>query len=149
MLCSHHDAQFLVFGQWCLHKSVSFTHLNFGTDINAEDLDADPVDLLLLEGNQPSSHHPPSPPEASPPRPKVEIKPQAPASLSEKFRSRRERVGKGQLLDDPAVMRTVEGPPSLKVWLGSGQFSIMITHTKWWDTTWEGGPLLSWHNAQN
>ncbi|KAF5892124.1 protein PAT1 2 [Clarias magur] len=86
----------------------------FGLDINAEDLDADPVDLLLLEGNQPSSPHPPSPQEASPPRHKVEIKPQAPAGLSEKFRSRRERVSKGQLLDDPAVMRTVEGPPSLK-----------------------------------
>lgn len=91
-------------------------------DLNAEGLEADPVDLLLIEGNQPSPPRPPSPQEPSPPSPKAEIEPQAPAGLGEKFRSRRERVGrvaKGQLLDDPAVMRTVEGPPSLKVWLGS------------------------------
>lgn len=94
---------------------------DFVPDLNAEDLETDPVDLLLIEGDQPSSPHPPSPHEHSPPSPKAEIEPQVPAGLSEKSRSRRERVGKGQLLDDPAVMRTVEGPPSLKVWLGSFQ----------------------------
>ncbi|MCJ8738197.1 hypothetical protein PDJAM_G00032700 [Pangasius djambal] len=86
----------------------------FGLDLNAEDLEADPVDLLLMEGNESPSPRPPSPHEPSPPSPKAVIAPQAPAGLSEKSRSRRERVGKGQLLDDPAVMRTVEGPPSLK-----------------------------------
>ncbi|XP_060794750.1 protein PAT1 homolog 2 [Neoarius graeffei] len=86
----------------------------FGLDLSVEDLEADPVDLLLMEGNQPSSPPHPSPHESSPPSPEAEIKPQAPAGLSERSCSRRERVGKGQLLDDPAVMRTVEGPPSLK-----------------------------------
>ncbi|XP_027014885.1 protein PAT1 homolog 2 isoform X1 [Tachysurus fulvidraco] len=85
----------------------------FGLDLNAEDLEADPVDILLMEGNHPSSPHPPPLHEPSPPRPKGEIEPQIPAGLREKIRSRRERA-KGQLLDDPAVMRTVEGPPSLK-----------------------------------
>lgn len=86
----------------------------FGLDLNAEDLEADPVDLLLMEGNQPASPHPPSPHKPSPPSPKVQIEPQVPTRPSEKSRSRWERVGMGQLLDDPAVMRTVEGPPSLK-----------------------------------
>ncbi|XP_062859950.1 protein PAT1 homolog 2 [Trichomycterus rosablanca] len=86
----------------------------FGLDLTAEELAADPVDLLFIEGTKPSSP-PPSPCEPpSPPSPKPGIKPQPPAGLSEKTRSRRERIIRGQLLDDPAVMRTVEGPPSLK-----------------------------------
>lgn len=105
-------------------KSITFNLLAFAADLNAEDLEADPVDLLLMEGNQPASPHPPSPHKPSPPSPKVQIKPQVPTRPSEKSRSRWERVGMGQLLDDPAVMRTVEGPPSLKVWLGSVLFSM-------------------------
>lgn len=86
-----------------------------------------------MEGNQPLSPHPPSPRKPSPHRLKAEIGPQAPARLHEKFRSRRERVGKGQLLDDPAVMRTVEGPPSLKVWLRCVCVkSLNLITPQWW-----------------
>lgn len=89
-------------------------------DLNAEGLEADPVDLLLMEGNKSSSPHPPSPHEpSSAVSPKVELEPQTSAGLSEKSHGRGKQGAKGQLLDDPAVMRTVEGPPSLKVWHGS------------------------------
>ncbi|XP_036427674.1 protein PAT1 homolog 2 [Colossoma macropomum] len=87
----------------------------FGLDLSAEDLQADPVDLLFVDGNQPPappSSPPPSPREPSPPRPKPQIQPQAPV-VHIKAMSRRERPQR-QLFDDPAVMRTVEGPPSLK-----------------------------------
>ncbi|KAL7870023.1 hypothetical protein AOLI_G00140110 [Acnodon oligacanthus] len=87
----------------------------FGLDLSAEDLQADPVDLLFVDGNQPptpQSSPPPSPREPSPPRPKPQIQPQAPA-VHVKATSRRERPQR-QLFDDPAVMRMVEGPPSLK-----------------------------------
>ncbi|KAL7857374.1 hypothetical protein SRHO_G00162730 [Serrasalmus rhombeus] len=87
----------------------------FGLDLSAEDLQADPVDLLFVDGNQPPtppSSPPPSQRQPSPPRPKPQIQPQAPA-VHFKAVSRRERPQR-QLFDDPAVMRTVEGPPSLK-----------------------------------
>ncbi|KAK1794413.1 hypothetical protein P4O66_011297 [Electrophorus voltai] len=95
--------------------------LYFGADLSAEELQADAVDLLFVDGKQspapPASPPPPSPNEASPPRPKVQIQAQAAAGLCHEARSSRERGAQVQLLDDPAVMRTVEGPPSLKVWL--------------------------------
>ncbi|XP_026865042.2 protein PAT1 homolog 2 [Electrophorus electricus] len=90
----------------------------FGLDLSAEELQADAVDLLFVDGKQspapPASPPPPSPNEASPPRPKVQIQAQAAAGLCHEARSSRERGAQVQLLDDPAVMRTVEGPPSLK-----------------------------------
>ncbi|XP_066521870.1 protein PAT1 homolog 2 isoform X2 [Hoplias malabaricus] len=89
----------------------------FGLDLSAEDLEADPVDLLFVDGTQPlpppPASPPPSPNESSPPRPKPQIQPQASPAAVDKARIRRERTQK-QLFDDPAVMRTVEGPPSLK-----------------------------------
>ncbi|KAI4889566.1 hypothetical protein NFI96_028065 [Prochilodus magdalenae] len=86
--------------------------------MSAEELQADPVDLLFVDANQPpapetSPPPPPTPSEPSPPRPKPQIQPPTSAGPAVKIRSRRERLQK-QLFDDPAVMRTVEGPPSLK-----------------------------------
>ncbi|KAL6474923.1 hypothetical protein MHYP_G00159630 [Metynnis hypsauchen] len=87
----------------------------FGLDLSAEDLKADPVDLLFVDGNQPPtppSSPPPSPRVSSPPRPKPQIQPRAPP-IHIKATSHRERPQR-QLFDDPAVMRMVEGRPSLK-----------------------------------
>ncbi|XP_072523800.1 protein PAT1 homolog 2 [Salminus brasiliensis] len=89
----------------------------FGLDLSAEDLQADQVDLLFVTDSQPPAppaSPPPSPSVPSPPRPKPQIQPRTPASPADKVRIRRERPGHRQLFDDPAVMRTVEGRPSLK-----------------------------------
>lgn len=108
---------------------IMFNLSNFSEDLNSEDLEADPVDLLLTEGEKPSSTHPTSPHERTSPCPKAAIKRQVPPDLSESFRTRRERVSTGQLLDDPAVMRTVEGPPSLKVW--HGPLLLTVARCSW------------------
>uniref|UniRef100_W5LM36 PAT1 homolog 2 n=1 Tax=Astyanax mexicanus TaxID=7994 RepID=W5LM36_ASTMX len=80
-------------------------------------LEADQIDLLFVHDDKPPSP-PASPPPTqsvpSPPRPKPQIQPRTPASPADKTRIRRERPGQRQLFDDPAVMRTVEGPPSIK-----------------------------------
>ncbi|KAG1941186.1 protein PAT1 homolog 2 [Pimephales promelas] len=110
----------------------------FGLDEDvSENPDVDPTDLLLLCGDSspgprssppppprpPSSYTsrspprpplpPPRPPSSyssrSPPRPGPRIWPHAPTG-----RSQRGRVGQGQLFDDPAVVKTVTGRPSLK-----------------------------------
>ncbi|XP_076857062.1 protein PAT1 homolog 2 isoform X2 [Brachyhypopomus gauderio] len=90
----------------------------FGLDLSAEELQADPVDLLFVDGKRHpagmASPPPPSPDEPSPPRTKVQIQAQATEGLRDEARSCRDRCHRAQLLDDPAVMRTVEGPPSLK-----------------------------------
>uniref|UniRef100_A0A3B1JZ01 PAT1 homolog 2 n=1 Tax=Astyanax mexicanus TaxID=7994 RepID=A0A3B1JZ01_ASTMX len=89
----------------------------FGLDLSAEELEADQIDLLFVHDDKPPSP-PASPPPTqsvpSPPRPKPQIQPRTPASPADKTRIRRERPGQRQLFDDPAVMRTVEGPPSIK-----------------------------------
>ncbi|KAI7797097.1 protein PAT1 homolog 2 [Triplophysa rosa] len=87
----------------------------FGLDASVEGQEADPMDLLLLCGeNSPtlrssprSSPSPLSFPSPSKPKPPVQ-------SHSSTGRSQRGRVGRGQLFDDPAVVKTVEGRPSLK-----------------------------------
>uniref|UniRef100_A0A8C2D442 PAT1 homolog 2 n=1 Tax=Cyprinus carpio TaxID=7962 RepID=A0A8C2D442_CYPCA len=86
---------------------------------------ADPMDLLLLCSDNsptpPSSPPPPPPPPAispsphsshSPSRPGYRVWPHTPTG-----RSQRGRVGRGQLFDDPAVVKTVAGRPSLKVYV--------------------------------
>lgn len=104
-------------------------------DVSGENPDVDPTDLLLLcsdssprpRSSPPPPPRPPSPPPRlpsppprppssysshSPPRPGPRIWPHTPTG-----RSQRGRVGRGQLFDDPAVVKTVEGRPSLKVYL--------------------------------
>uniref|UniRef100_A0A8C1VM74 PAT1 homolog 2 n=1 Tax=Cyprinus carpio TaxID=7962 RepID=A0A8C1VM74_CYPCA len=91
---------------------------------------ADPMDLLLLCSDNsptpPSSPPPPPPPPPisssphsshSPSRPGYRVWPHTPTG-----RSQRGRVGRGQLFDDPAVVKTVAGRPSLK-WMIAPQKS--------------------------
>ncbi|KTG44347.1 hypothetical protein cypCar_00006496, partial [Cyprinus carpio] len=79
---------------------------------------ADPMDLLLLcSDNSPTPPSSPPPPPISssphsshlPSRPGYRVWPHTPTG-----RSQRGRVGRGQLFDDPAVVKTVAGRPSLK-----------------------------------
>uniref|UniRef100_A0A673HDN0 Protein PAT1 homolog 2-like n=1 Tax=Sinocyclocheilus rhinocerous TaxID=307959 RepID=A0A673HDN0_9TELE len=79
---------------------------------------ADPMDLLLLcSDNSPTPQSSPPPPPISPSphsshspsRPGSRVWPRTPTG-----RSQRGRAGRGQLFDDPAVVKTVEGRPSLK-----------------------------------
>ncbi|XP_077062016.1 protein PAT1 homolog 2 [Siphateles boraxobius] len=94
-------------------------------DVSGENPDVDPTDLLLLcsdssprsRSSPPPLPRPPSPPprppssynSRSPPRPGPRTWPHTPTG-----RCQRGRVGRGQLFDDPAVVKTVEGRPSLK-----------------------------------
>uniref|UniRef100_A0A673KN43 Protein PAT1 homolog 2-like n=1 Tax=Sinocyclocheilus rhinocerous TaxID=307959 RepID=A0A673KN43_9TELE len=96
----------------------------FGLDeaTSGDNPDADPLDLLLLGSDNsptPRSSPPPPPPPPqrspsprsshSPPRPGSRVWPHTPTGGSQ-----RGRAGRGQLFDDPAVVKTVEGRPSLK-----------------------------------
>ncbi|XP_067225929.1 protein PAT1 homolog 2 [Chanodichthys erythropterus] len=92
----------------------------FGLDdcASGENPDVDPTDLLLLCSDstptpQSSPPPPPRPPSShsshSPPIPGPHIWPHTPTG-----RGQRGRAGRGQLFDDPAVVKTVEGRPSLK-----------------------------------
>uniref|UniRef100_A0A8C1JTZ6 PAT1 homolog 2 n=1 Tax=Cyprinus carpio TaxID=7962 RepID=A0A8C1JTZ6_CYPCA len=87
---------------------------------------ADPMDLLLLcSDNSPTPPSSPPPPPISssphsshlPSRPGYRVWPHTPTG-----RSQRGRVGRGQLFDDPAVVKTVAGRPSLK-WMIAPQKS--------------------------
>uniref|UniRef100_A0A672SRX4 Protein PAT1 homolog 2-like n=1 Tax=Sinocyclocheilus grahami TaxID=75366 RepID=A0A672SRX4_SINGR len=87
---------------------------------------ADPMDLLLLcSDNSPTPQSSPPPPPISPSphsshspsRPGSRVWPHTPTG-----RPQRGRAGRGQLFDDPAVVKTVEGRPSLK-WMMAPQKS--------------------------
>ncbi len=89
--------------------------------------DADPMDLLLLcSDNSPAPQSSPPPPRPispslhsshSPSKLRSRIWPHTPTG-----RSQRGRTGRGQLFDDPAVVKTVEGRPSLKVYVPDVHF---------------------------
>ncbi|XP_016323951.1 protein PAT1 homolog 2-like isoform X2 [Sinocyclocheilus anshuiensis] len=86
----------------------------FGLATSGDNPDADPLDLLLLCSDNSSTPPPPqrspSPRSShSPSRPGSRVWPHTPTG-----RSQRGRAGRGQLFDDPAVVKTVEGRPSLK-----------------------------------
>lgn len=99
------------------------THSKFVPDADVEDPEVDPTDLLLLCGdnnNSPTLQSSPPPPPSSPaPHSSPSPSRSGPTvqSHSSTSRSQRGRVGRGQLFDDPAVVKTVEGRPSLKVHL--------------------------------
>ncbi|XP_016295412.1 protein PAT1 homolog 2 isoform X1 [Sinocyclocheilus anshuiensis] len=86
----------------------------FGLDeaTNGDNPAADPMDLLLLcSDNSPTPQSSPPPPHSShsASRPGSRVWPHTPTGWSQ-----RGRAGRGQLFDDPAVVKTVEGRPSLK-----------------------------------
>lgn len=99
--------------------------LNPDEATSGDNPDADPMDLLLLcSDNSPtpqSSPPPPPPPHPISPSPHSS---QSPSKLGSRVwphtpagRSQRGRGGRGQLFDDPAVVKTVAGRPSLKVYV--------------------------------
>uniref|UniRef100_A0A671LQZ4 Protein PAT1 homolog 2-like n=1 Tax=Sinocyclocheilus anshuiensis TaxID=1608454 RepID=A0A671LQZ4_9TELE len=94
----------------------------FGLDeaTNGDNPAADPMDLLLLcSDNSPTPQSSPPPPHSShsASRPGSRVWPHTPTGWSQ-----RGRAGRGQLFDDPAVVKTVEGRPSLK-WMIAPQKS--------------------------
>uniref|UniRef100_A0A8C2PTU0 PAT1 homolog 2 n=1 Tax=Cyprinus carpio TaxID=7962 RepID=A0A8C2PTU0_CYPCA len=92
----------------------------FGLDeaTSGDNPDADPMDLLLLcSDNSPTPQSSPPPPPRSP-SPHSSYSPSKPGSRvwphTPTGWSQRGRAGRGQLFDDPAVVKTVEGRRSLK-----------------------------------
>ncbi|KAF3853569.1 hypothetical protein F7725_014257 [Dissostichus mawsoni] len=91
----------------------------FGMDLDATE---DPsVDVLQF--GEPLPPPPPPPPDPkpsprssppSPPRQRPQYFSRAPQAQRGRFRGLRGGLGRGQMFEDPAVMRTVEGRPSIK-----------------------------------
>ncbi|KAJ8414196.1 hypothetical protein AAFF_G00050660 [Aldrovandia affinis] len=94
----------------------------FGLDLDTgvEDAEGDQADLLLFCGDPspapPSPRpHTPSSPSLPKPGPDPRIQPRAWSGIRGRGRGDKERLGgRGKMFEDPAVMRTVEGRPSLK-----------------------------------
>ncbi|KAM9336646.1 protein PAT1 homolog 2 [Symphorus nematophorus] len=91
----------------------------FGMDLDANGTTVDPSSSLLQFGEPP----PPPPPDPkpashhsspSPPRQRPQYLPQAPPGQRGRGRGQRGGLGRGQMFEDPAVMRIVQGQPSLK-----------------------------------
>lgn len=104
--------------------------MNLKTCICVIDLDANgPTEEisggLLQFGEPPPPPALPPPPDPkpvpppvrcpSPPRQRHQYLPRAPAGQRGRGRGHRGGLGRGQMFEDPAVMRIVEGRPSLKV----------------------------------
>lgn len=98
--------------------------------VTVKDLDAHETTEGLLQFGEPTPPPPtPTPPPPPPPDPKPQSphsstspprqKPQylnrAPTGQRGRSKGQRGAIGRGQMFEDPAVMRTVEGRPSLKV----------------------------------
>lgn len=76
----------------------------------------------LLQFGEPSPPTPPPDPKPpsphsspSPPRQRPRYLPRAPLGQRSRGRGQRRGLGRGQMFEDPAVMRIVQGRPSLKV----------------------------------
>ncbi|XP_051522922.1 protein PAT1 homolog 2 [Myxocyprinus asiaticus] len=92
----------------------------FGLDagVSADGPEADPTDLLFLcDDRLPTPQSSPPPPPSSP-SPRSFPSPSRPEPHVQPYtsvgRSQRGRAGRGELFDDPAVVKTVKGRPSLK-----------------------------------
>ncbi|KAM6951160.1 protein PAT1 homolog 2 [Aplochiton taeniatus] len=93
----------------------------FGMDLDAEENYGDPTNSFLQFGGEPP-HGPPAPPLSpplspiSPPLPRhcPLLRPQGPPGFRGRDRGPLGGQSRSNLFDDPAVMRTVEGRPSLK-----------------------------------
>ncbi|KAM3860050.1 protein PAT1 homolog 2 [Diretmus argenteus] len=100
----------------------------FGMDLDADDASSkEPIEILLTSKEpplplppvpQPVRASPPSPPPPrclpSPPRQRPQYLPRGSMGQRGRGRGQRGGQGRGQMFEDPAVMRTVEGRPSLK-----------------------------------
>ncbi|XP_040923376.1 protein PAT1 homolog 2 isoform X2 [Toxotes jaculatrix] len=96
----------------------------FGMDLDAHGATDGPSGNLLQFGEPlPPTPTPPAPPDPkppsphsspSPPRQRPQYLPRAPPRQSGRGRGQRGGLGRGQMFEDPAVMRIVEGRPSLK-----------------------------------
>uniref|UniRef100_A0A8D0A094 PAT1 homolog 2 n=1 Tax=Sander lucioperca TaxID=283035 RepID=A0A8D0A094_SANLU len=99
----------------------------FGMDLDAHKTTQDPSNGGLLQFREPPPPPlttPPPPPDPkqssrhsslSPPRQRPQYLPRAPPGQRGRGRGQRGGLGRGQMFEDPAVMRIVEGRPSLKV----------------------------------
>lgn len=100
-----------------------FKHILF---VYIPDLDTQESTDDLCSGLLPFAKPPPTPPpdpkpplsrqsSHSPPRQRARYQPQAPAEQQGRGRGYRRGLGRGQMFEDPAVIRIVQGRPSLKV----------------------------------
>uniref|UniRef100_A0A8C2WXK2 PAT1 homolog 2 n=1 Tax=Cyclopterus lumpus TaxID=8103 RepID=A0A8C2WXK2_CYCLU len=98
----------------------------FGMDLDAQGTPEEPSSGRLEFEEPPPPPPPTSPPprdpkpspchsSPSPPRQSPQYLPRAPPGQRGRFRGQRGGLDRGQMFEDPAVMRTVEGRPSLKV----------------------------------
>ncbi|KAM9837949.1 protein PAT1 homolog 2 [Aulostomus maculatus] len=92
----------------------------FGMDVDVQGTTEDPSTSLLQFREPPPPPptpvlKPPSPQSSpSPPRQRPQYLPRGPPGQRSRGRGQRRGLGRGQLFEDPAVMRIVEGRPSLK-----------------------------------
>ncbi|KAK9530424.1 hypothetical protein VZT92_011924 [Zoarces viviparus] len=96
----------------------------FGMDLDAQGTTEDPGSGLLQFGGElptpPTPPPDPKPPKSphysprSPPRQSPQYLPRAPPGQRARVRGQRGGLARGQMFEDPAVMRMVEGRPSLK-----------------------------------
>ncbi|XP_039992003.1 protein PAT1 homolog 2 isoform X3 [Xiphias gladius] len=97
----------------------------FGMDLDAHGTTEDHSSSLLQFGEPPPPPPPSTPPpldpkppsphsSPSPPRQRPQYLPRAPPGQRSRGRGQRGGLGRGQMFEDPAVMRIVEGRPSLK-----------------------------------
>ncbi|XP_030255290.1 protein PAT1 homolog 2 isoform X2 [Sparus aurata] len=95
----------------------------FGMDLDVHGTTEAPGDLLQFGDLPPPPPPPPPPPELKPPSPHGSPSPprqrpqylsRAPPGQRGRGRAQRGGLGRGQMFDDPAVMRTVQGRPSIK-----------------------------------
>ncbi|XP_036393893.1 protein PAT1 homolog 2 [Megalops cyprinoides] len=91
----------------------------FGLDLDmgVEETEEDPTDLLLFCGKQspaPAAPGPPAPSSPSLSRPRPDSRAQPLTGVRGRERDKEKAGGRGKVFEDPAVMRTVEGRPSLK-----------------------------------
>ncbi|XP_019960373.2 protein PAT1 homolog 2 isoform X1 [Paralichthys olivaceus] len=101
-----------------------FNEETFGADLDTNETPEGPVGSLLPFG-EPPPPPPPSPPlpdpsppshhnSPSPPRQKPRDLPRAPPRQCGRGRGHRGGLNRGQMFEDPAVMRIVEGRPNVK-----------------------------------
>ncbi|XP_076615342.1 protein PAT1 homolog 2 [Chaetodon auriga] len=119
----------------------------FGMDLDAHGTTEDPSDSLHEFGKlppPPPTPPPPLPPPSqlypkppsrhsspSPPRQRPQYLPRAPPGQRGRGRGQRGGLGRGQMFEDPAVMRIVQGQPSLK---GLDSAIVDCGNTMHWNT---------------
>ncbi|XP_054623840.1 protein PAT1 homolog 2 isoform X2 [Dunckerocampus dactyliophorus] len=87
----------------------NYTLLQFGKPLPRPPTPPPPPDLRPVSPEPPSLHSSPSPPRTFP-----QFVPRPPTGQRVRGRGHRRGLGRGPIFEDPAVMRIVEGRPSLK-----------------------------------